>query len=169
MDKGNGLYQPKNIVGHTGDLDSSPTVYYQRKGKNNNIQFGHITQSHNIPENVGREPAYAHPKYNAKNENGQFVERIGKKSFHTSRNPFVPISDQTRESLSNVHQSFPDIKELSTMSSTDKKDTIQMRQKQLKSLESDNTIKRVGHMIQKPKKETQAFAMRLMKAYNITN
>jgi hypothetical protein len=44
------FYQAKNIVGYTGTIGQSPTVYFM-DGKN----YGHITQAHDCPMNVGRE------------------------------------------------------------------------------------------------------------------
>ncbi len=44
------FYQAQNIVGYTGDKDKSPTVYFM-----SDKYYGHITQAHDCPFNVGRE------------------------------------------------------------------------------------------------------------------
>jgi hypothetical protein len=58
------LYQPQNIIGYTGQLGNNPTVYYRR----NSGTFGHITQAHNLPQNVGQEHARKHSSYQAGNQ-----------------------------------------------------------------------------------------------------
>jgi hypothetical protein len=45
------FYQAQNIVGYTGKIGESPTVYFM-----DNEHYGHITQAHKCPFNVGREP-----------------------------------------------------------------------------------------------------------------
>lgn len=48
------FYQAQNIVGYTGEIGKSPTVYFM-----DNKNYGHITQDHPCPLNVGREPIHA--------------------------------------------------------------------------------------------------------------
>jgi hypothetical protein len=43
------FYMVQNIIGYSGNLHSFPTVYFQ-----NGNEYGHITQKHDIPQNVGR-------------------------------------------------------------------------------------------------------------------
>jgi len=61
------FYNEENILGYTGKLEDNPTVYFADAGGLNPklqkvgnqqkvvVQFGHITQAHNDPKNVGRE------------------------------------------------------------------------------------------------------------------
>jgi hypothetical protein len=61
------FYKEENILGYTGKLGSNPTVYFADAGGVNPklqqvgdkqkvvVQFGHITQAHDDPTNVGRE------------------------------------------------------------------------------------------------------------------
>jgi hypothetical protein len=44
------FYQAGNIVGYTGRIGESPTVYFM-----DDRHYGHITQAHDCPLNVGRE------------------------------------------------------------------------------------------------------------------
>lgn len=106
------LYQRHNIIGSTGTEDQRPTVYY----RSNSGTFGHITQEHELAENVGREAAKRHPLYNFGNTGpgGALEERLGTSVFHQSRNPFVPVKDdEEREVLSQAHRDFRHIKALS--------------------------------------------------------
>ena len=61
------FYREENIIGYTGELLKNPTVYFADAGGINPrlqqvgnkqqvlVEFGHITQAHNMPSNVGRE------------------------------------------------------------------------------------------------------------------
>ena len=44
------FYIPRNIIGYTGNINNNPTVYFQ-----NGASYGHITQAHDIRQNIGRE------------------------------------------------------------------------------------------------------------------
>jgi hypothetical protein len=44
------FYQAQNIVGYTGEIGKSPTVYFM-----DSRYYGHSTQDHPCPMNVGRE------------------------------------------------------------------------------------------------------------------
>jgi hypothetical protein len=44
------FYVVENFIGYSGNLDSSPTLYFVSKS-----EFGHITQTHRKSDNVGRE------------------------------------------------------------------------------------------------------------------
>jgi len=60
------FYKKDNILGYTGNLTESPTVYFADAGGVNPrtvmiadveqvlVTFGHITQAHSIADNVGR-------------------------------------------------------------------------------------------------------------------
>lgn len=52
------FYIESNIVGYTGVLDKvdkPPTVYFVHKDDEGWIHYGHITQYHTCPDNVGRQ------------------------------------------------------------------------------------------------------------------
>ncbi len=44
------FYKPENMIGYTGSLHDNPTVYFETA-----TEFGHITQYHERPANIGRE------------------------------------------------------------------------------------------------------------------
>jgi hypothetical protein len=44
------FYTPENIIGYTGKLHESPTVYFQ-----DGPEYGHITQQHDVADNIGRQ------------------------------------------------------------------------------------------------------------------
>ncbi|WP_432463218.1 hypothetical protein [Agarivorans sp. QJM3NY_33] len=85
------LYRPFNLIGTTGTDDAHKTRYY----RSSSGTFGHITPFHS-PHNVGREPARKHADYHMENVKGRLHEYIGDKLIHPSRNPFVPITDDTQ-------------------------------------------------------------------------
>jgi len=91
VERANRLYQPDNFIGTTGA--GAETTYYYRTRNNS---FGHITQAHGIPENVGREPHRQDMTYKIENTGPKGVsqEFRGGKVMHTSRNPFLPLSAQ---------------------------------------------------------------------------
>ena len=61
------FYRPENIIGYSGDLNDSPTVYFKDSDTG---EFGHITQRHE-DWNVGREEVgEASAGYNYVIENG---------------------------------------------------------------------------------------------------
>ena len=103
------LYQPQNVTGFTGRLGHDPTVYYH-----SGDVFGHITQAHDIPENVGREMPISDPTYTATNTGplGELEERSQGRVFHTSRNPLVGATPTTTPSLVHAHTAFPELKPL---------------------------------------------------------
>ena len=85
------FYIIENIIGYTGAIHCNPTVYFQKDD-----EFGHITQDHDIKENIGREAVGRHSRYSIGNElvEGSLtcVERTGPHFddiFHVSRNKFV--------------------------------------------------------------------------------
>jgi len=86
VERGNALYQPENFIGTTGQGQNA-TFYYRSR----NNSFGHITQAHDIPENVGREPHHQSNDYQMRADpQGRLQEWAHGQRFHTSRNPFVP-------------------------------------------------------------------------------
>ena len=140
MDK---LYRVENIIGYTGNLQNNPTVYFfspstdvngqpktQLVGKNNQILFlnGHITQAHDIADNVGRElvvESWSYSLMNAgpehddsglikqgekalqevyhKSEAGNSFEYFdtpdGFSDFHISRSTFTKVSQNDQATL----------------------------------------------------------------------
>ncbi len=137
------LYRSENIIGYTGDLQNNPTVYFfspssdvngQPKtklvGQNNQILFlnGHITQAHDIANNVGREKVVESWSYSIMNagpehdtsgliktgqkalqevfhqneaDNGfQYYDTPdGFSDFHISRNVFTQVSQNDQATL----------------------------------------------------------------------
>lgn len=84
----NDFYNLRNIIGYTGDLRYLPTVYFRR-----GHEYGHITQHHMLPYNVGREDVAYHRGYHISNyyRGGRIhaIEWEGSQEVHTSRNPFI--------------------------------------------------------------------------------
>jgi hypothetical protein len=106
------LYNVNNIIGYTGDVNSRPTVYFQL-GRG----YGHITQNHSIPSNIGREKYEIHHDYRIDNYDidGELhaVESEATKVFHVSRNEFIPRRDFNPGellTLSIAIYRFPDLK-----------------------------------------------------------
>ena len=86
------FYVAENLIGHTGKVEDHPTVYFQ-KGE----EYGHITQQHSDPDNIGWENVWKHAQYSISNRlyKGLFraVEMEGDQVVHASRNLFVGLSD----------------------------------------------------------------------------
>lgn len=107
------LYQPVNIIGTTGRPGQLPTVYYRRPSGT----FGHITQEHDIAENVGRMKARKAPDYAIGNTGpgGAMEESAPSIHFyHPSRNPLRLAAQLTPMELNNagqVHNNFPAFKD----------------------------------------------------------
>lgn len=84
------FYMVQYIIGYTGDLNDFPTVYFH-KGD----EYGHITQKHDIPQNVGRMEVKKSKGYSIGNEmiNGtlKLVEKENGKIFHESRSTLTNI------------------------------------------------------------------------------
>jgi len=104
------FYVKENIIGFTGNLYSNPTVYFQ-----NNIAYGHITQSHSNPNNIGRELVNYSHRYTIGNTGmgGTSEEKIGAIVFHPSRTRFVSRRHLTMaiiEELAKAIEQFPNRK-----------------------------------------------------------
>jgi len=82
------FYIPQNIIGYTGNISNNPTVYFQ-----NGTSYGHITQVHDIRQNVGREEVRQAQDYAIRNVNGTAQEWAGGHCFHNSRNAFISEAD----------------------------------------------------------------------------
>jgi hypothetical protein len=87
------FYCMANLLGYTGRLNDFPTLYFQKTTWFGGIYFGHITQKHFMPGNVGRTPVQGpDPSYTAENElrhGGKLVERARGRLLHVSRNPLI--------------------------------------------------------------------------------
>lgn len=116
------FYKLENIIGYTGTVENNPTVYFivmrERDGEDIYV-FGRITQAHMQADNIGRERVYASAHYSGMNEEDDYgrevwVECIGERVIHTSRNPFVRIEDcspRQKAVLARAISGFPEIKE----------------------------------------------------------
>ncbi|MGB9991808.1 hypothetical protein [Pseudoduganella rhizocola] len=107
------LYQPINIIGTTSQPGQRPTVYYRRPSGT----FGHITQEHDIAENVGRMKARKTSDYTIGNTGvgGAMEESAPSIGFyHPSRNPLRNFADLTlpeRHAAEQVHLTFSAFKD----------------------------------------------------------
>lgn len=82
------FYIPQNIIGYTGNINNNPTVYFL-----NGTSFGHITQAHDIRQNVGREEVYQAQDYEIRNINGRAQEWAWGHCIHPSRNLFISAAN----------------------------------------------------------------------------
>lgn len=84
------FYMVQYIVGYSGSLHDCPTVYF-RKGD----EYGHITQKHPCPQNVGRMEVRRSADYWIGNErvNGtlRLVEKDDGVAFHESRSTLTQV------------------------------------------------------------------------------
>jgi hypothetical protein len=82
------FYNPRNIIGYTGDLLHYPTVYFRR-----GPEYGHITQHHRYAHNVGREQVGWDASYYIANHyhKGRIVNTEWERGIlvHHSRNPLI--------------------------------------------------------------------------------
>lgn len=130
------LYRPVHMIGYTGQLNARPTAYFFNPEDGS---YGHITQEHKYPANIGREGVRNEDSYAIANEvvDGVLrnVERRHGKPFHTSRNPFVPIfaskffpdaeSDfRALALLARVIADFPEMKQWSAMGANARRDYL---------------------------------------------
>jgi hypothetical protein len=87
------LYSARNIIGYTGEINDSPTVYFLEPLGTAPRRYGHITQAHWLWLNTGRECAHSAENYTYENNiDGVLVEKVNGKILHTSRNRFIPTS-----------------------------------------------------------------------------
>lgn len=119
------FYIPENIMGYTGKLHESPTVYFQC-----GAEFGRITQEYEVGYNLGREEVqseFGEFKYvieNEPDENGKIVghEKLVYRdtgldwpsgSIHWARSEFKDISRGTMDTFAILAQAirkFPALK-----------------------------------------------------------
>lgn len=116
---GGDFYNANNIIGFTGNANNNPTVYYQRGN-----DFGHITTAHDIDTNIGKERIHSNANYNIANNvpithprtnvtTNHMQERIGNRSFHTSRSPaLTPANGGNRQQLHNATLQHRNLKEM---------------------------------------------------------
>lgn len=102
------FYMVQNIIGYSGTLHDFPTVYFQ-KGD----EYGHITQKHADPQNVGRMEVYKSAGYWIGNEmvgsTLKLVEKVNGKIFHESRSTLTrvdTIDPNNRETVALLAQSI---------------------------------------------------------------
>jgi hypothetical protein len=84
------FYMVQNIIGYSGNLNDFPTVYFQTKD-----EYGHITQKHPDPQNVGRMEVYKSTGYSIGNEmvgsTLKLVEKVNGKIIHESRSTLTKV------------------------------------------------------------------------------
>jgi hypothetical protein len=83
------FYIPDNIIGYTGVLSKNPTVYFLSA-----TLYGHITQVHDVWENVGREEIRSNASYEFGNmkDTRSLVERDAANNMvHESRSPIILV------------------------------------------------------------------------------
>jgi hypothetical protein len=137
------FYVKDNIIGWTGDIDGdSFSVYFADCIGNPPktvriadvdqivVQFGHITQKHDCPYNIGREEVgecFSYAIFNGGGSGNMTETTLGKKGlerlkggkavedkhhkvFHDSRSAFNPVTNGTIGRLAAVINNFPSIK-----------------------------------------------------------
>lgn len=89
------FYKKENIIGHTGTIGENETVYFKK-----DEEFGHITQDHDFITNIGRETVDSADDYKIENNKaGKAEEYANGEVLHKSRNAFVPIEEDERDTL----------------------------------------------------------------------
>jgi hypothetical protein len=99
------FYIRENIIGWTGNLFDNPTVYFIRNLDDGTMEFGHITQDHPSPGNIGRggvnrcaQGAYTIGNYLFETEDGALFwaseeEAPSVDYYHMSRNTFAEVDE----------------------------------------------------------------------------
>lgn len=147
------FYTKENILGYTGTIGKKPTVYFadaggiapklaKVDGKDKVlVSFGHITQFHDIANNIGREEVMESTSYSIyNNAKGAAEECIygprecdrlfgkgaakdlqqygedgvtkdGHYIFHPSRNLFIPVNKGTLDALADAIRNFTELKD----------------------------------------------------------
>jgi hypothetical protein len=96
------FYTVDNIIGYTGDLNKSPTVYF-RSG----TQFGRITQMHTNEKNIGRSKVRSADDYKmTSGVDGKMQEFYGGRVHHRSREKFTKVDRAERETLAILAQAI---------------------------------------------------------------
>ena len=107
-----GLYCAKNIIGYTGEIDDSPTVYFLEQVDARTQRFGHITQAHWLWLNTGREKVHSASNYTYVNKNLHGTKRLVEEAegfYHESRHEFIPtgpghIKEELEKSIARFQQ-----------------------------------------------------------------
>ncbi|WP_152049238.1 hypothetical protein [Tautonia marina] len=93
------FYIVENIIGYTGQIDQNPTVYFLTSPAQGPNEYGHITQSHQIGPNEGRETVRRSSMYEIRvGPGGELEEWDGGRCIHRSRNPLIPIAGLSAKS-----------------------------------------------------------------------
>ena len=104
------FYVVGNIVGYTGEINSSLTVYF-----NSSTEYGRITQTHKKADNIGRNKVRSNAGHTMQNEDydGKYrlVERINGDVTHKSRNVFYPVNTLTQGDRDVLAQSILNFEE----------------------------------------------------------
>ena len=137
------FYVKENIIGWTGDINGDAfTVYFADCGGSPPrtvriagvdqivVQFGHITQKHDCPYNIGREEVgecFSYSIFNGGKDGTMIESTLGRKGmdklergerigdadhrvFHPSRSAFNPVTSGSIGNLAVVIGNFKDIK-----------------------------------------------------------
>lgn len=101
-----------NIVGYTGKLHDLPTVYFESEA-----EVSHITQQHDIKDNIGREAVFSREGYHAGNtdeggEKARLLELKGSNLIHESRNEMISVEGMPSKDQSLLAQSIWSFQEL---------------------------------------------------------
>ncbi|WP_378188134.1 hypothetical protein ACE939_06790 [Aquimarina sp. W85] len=157
------FYKKSNIIGYTGDIDNNPTVYFLKTDSQGSHIFGHITQAHEVEDNVGRSNVFISDEYKlenrwvklhenkytfteAKSLNSSYVnvETIGNDILHVSRHKFkVANTDIKLNKLAQAITKYPNLKKIAKT----------MNEKQLMSTETVD-FKSIKPQLKPTKKET---------------
>lgn len=105
------FYIQANIIGHTGNVNQDPTVYFMTGPAHGPNEFGHITQDHNLFANIGRETVLRAAKYEMRQGAGGTLEEWANGvCIHPSRTAFVAVSPATLPALARAIARLPDKK-----------------------------------------------------------
>jgi hypothetical protein len=92
------FYTVGNIIGYSGQLNDFPTVYFL-----SDAEWGHITQKHPLPQNVGRQSVGDATHYEIGNERVhgtlKLVEKLNGRVFHESRSTLKRIDPNSFETV----------------------------------------------------------------------
>lgn len=119
------FYCAANVIGYSGQLQSFPTVYFQTK-----TGYGHITQEHDLSQNVGRNAVEDGTGYTIGNEmvNGvlKLVEKKNGHIFHESRSTLTKVGQNDQNTLAVLTQAIWKCPEEKYISAFSKKDLLQI-------------------------------------------
>lgn len=92
-----------NMIGYTGDIHDFPTVYFLREVAGGSF-YGHITQKHDLPGNVGRlhVSRWPDPHYTIDNERVHGVLKLverGRDWTHESRSTLKRLREMSANDI----------------------------------------------------------------------